>query len=243
MKGTDGSGIVQAMAIDIETGRRIRRLRQTILDITQAEFADKVGGVTRGAVGNWELGKGIKRENLQRIADEFKISFEWLATGKGEPTNAALTIPNNKPAKVSMVPVIGFVKAGTWQDIEEWGALEVANFVPSTGDYPADWQFALVVDGNSVNRAAKHGDWLICVDLIKSRLVIEDDDLVIVERSRYNGQMVERTAKRVKRTLAGIELWPDSDDPAHQEPVAYRTNGETDEVRVTAKVLWVLRKP
>lgn len=42
-------------------------------------------GVTRGAVGNWELGQGVKRENLQKIANVFKASFEWLATGRGLP--------------------------------------------------------------------------------------------------------------------------------------------------------------
>lgn len=243
MKAMDAEGIFAGMAIDVETGRRIKELRRDILKITQSEFADMLGGVTRGAVGNWELGQGIKRENLSRMSARFDVSFEWLATGAGQPRNGALTKPANKPGTVSMVPVIGFVKAGTWQDIEEWGALEVADYVPSTGDFPADWQFALVVDGNSVNRAARHGDWLICVDLIKSQIDIGDDDLVVVERARYDGQMVERTAKRVKRTLSGMELWPDSDDPAHQEPIAYRTNGEKDEVRITAKVIWVLRKP
>lgn len=231
------------MARDLPTGKRIKRLRTNILGIkSQKAFADRID-VTRGAVGNWERGEGIKRENLVRIADEFGVSLEWLATGKGEATNGALTMSVDKPAKISMVPVIGFVKAGIWQDIEEWGALDVADFVPSSGDYPIEVQFALVVDGNSVNRVARHGDRLVCVDLIRAGIDIKDDDLVIVERSRYDGQMVERTAKRVKRTIAGIELWPDSDDPAHQEPVPYRTNGETDEVRITAKVIWVLRKP
>jgi transcriptional regulator with XRE-family HTH domain len=60
---------------------RIRHLR-SILGLEQAEMA-KLIGVSRGAVGNWELRGGIKQANLRRLADLTGVSFEWLATGKG----------------------------------------------------------------------------------------------------------------------------------------------------------------
>jgi len=70
---------------DKELGERIRHLRTEILGIgRQAEFADRLG-VTRGAVGNWEIGKGVKRANLEKIADAFHVSFDWLSTGRGTP--------------------------------------------------------------------------------------------------------------------------------------------------------------
>lgn len=70
---------------DVELGGRIRHLRSEILGISrQADFAERLG-VTRGAVGNWEVGKGVKRENLERIAGTFHISLIWLATGQGTP--------------------------------------------------------------------------------------------------------------------------------------------------------------
>lgn len=234
------------MKRDVETGQRIRRLRNQ-LGLSQQEFAARLGGVTRGAVGNWELGKGIKRDNLVRIAEEFESSVDWLATGTGSPSAIAqqLTVPFNKSAKLDQIRVTGFVKAGVWQDVGEWGGGEdVAEYVPSSSDYPADWQFALIVDGNSINRVANHGDRLVCLDLIKSRIDLEDGDLVIIERSRFGGQMVERTAKRLRKTKSGHELWPDSTDPAHQETISFQTeNADDDSVVVTAKVLWVLRKP
>lgn len=67
---------------DIETGERIKALRKH-LGITGKKLAQDIG-VTRGAVGNWERGHGIKRENLRKIADHYKISFEWLAMNRGE---------------------------------------------------------------------------------------------------------------------------------------------------------------
>lgn len=70
---------------DIELGKRVHHLRTEILGIDrQADFAARLG-VTRGAVGNWEVGKGVKRANLERIAETFTISIAWLTTGAGSP--------------------------------------------------------------------------------------------------------------------------------------------------------------
>ncbi|WP_164834825.1 helix-turn-helix domain-containing protein [Sinorhizobium meliloti] len=69
----------------IELGKRIRFLRKEILGYhRQSDFADRLG-VTRGAVGNWEIGVGMKRDHLMMIAKEFNISWVWLAEGKGTP--------------------------------------------------------------------------------------------------------------------------------------------------------------
>lgn len=70
---------------DAELGERIRHLRKDILGLPrQEDFAERLG-VTRGAVGNWEVGKGVKRANLERMAEQFNVSFVWLATGMGSP--------------------------------------------------------------------------------------------------------------------------------------------------------------
>lgn len=64
---------------------------------SQAEFAEALGGVTRGAVGNWELGKGVKLENLRNMSSRFSVSFDWLATGTGEPPRT-VRFGDNEPA-------------------------------------------------------------------------------------------------------------------------------------------------
>lgn len=66
-------------------GERIRYLREDVLGISQEEFAKRLGGVTRGAIGNWELGKGIKLENVQKISSVYGAPFEWLAMNRGRP--------------------------------------------------------------------------------------------------------------------------------------------------------------
>lgn len=67
---------------------RIRFVRKQY-KMSQERFAEALGTVegvkvTRGAVGNWELGGGISRANLAAIADRFKVNLDWLEFGKGE---------------------------------------------------------------------------------------------------------------------------------------------------------------
>lgn len=83
---------VPGMAEDKEIAGRIRSVRKARGGLTQQEFADKLGRTTRGAVGNWERGLGIKTENLRAIADKFSVSLEWLANGRGSMDAYA---PNN----------------------------------------------------------------------------------------------------------------------------------------------------
>lgn len=63
---------------------RIIYLREKVLGLKQEEFAERIG-VTRGAVGNWDLGGGIKQKNLLAIVTAFPgvVTHEWLSTGRG----------------------------------------------------------------------------------------------------------------------------------------------------------------
>lgn len=81
--GADDSAAVYVPGVgeSNEIASRIRKVRSDA-GLSQQAFADRLGTATRGAVGNWERGQGIKRENLQLIADKFRVSFEWLATGR-----------------------------------------------------------------------------------------------------------------------------------------------------------------
>jgi phage repressor protein C with HTH and peptisase S24 domain len=63
---------------------RIRYVRK-LARMTQEQFAAALGpNHTRGAVGNWELGKGIKGSNLELIADRFGVQVDWLSRRHGE---------------------------------------------------------------------------------------------------------------------------------------------------------------
>lgn len=177
-------------------------------------------------------------------ARRFNTTIDWLLTGKPDRP-VTVQPPGHLPERsASLTParIVGTVKASYWQDVSDHHEYEEGEFVPSASNFPPEWQYAYEVDGPSVNKVAKDGDILVCVDLIQSMLPVEENDLVIVERTRYGGAMLERTAKRVRRTMSGFELWPDSTDPDFQEPIPM-SSGDDNEVRIRAKVIWIVRKP
>ena len=70
------------------TGPRPNRIRHArrLAHLTQAKLAESIG-VGASAVAQWELPSGTSPtvEHLDRIASVCHVSFEWLATGRGNP--------------------------------------------------------------------------------------------------------------------------------------------------------------
>jgi len=65
----------------VVVGRRIREIRG--FDMTQAEFAERIG-ISQNHLSTMERGKvEIGAEILLRISREFGKSVEWLLTGEG----------------------------------------------------------------------------------------------------------------------------------------------------------------
>lgn len=151
---------------------------------------------------------------------------------------------NHVKKEIDVIFVRGKVAANTWMDVDamDFGYEDVET-IPSLSGYPPQWQFGLKVDGNCLNKVAAHGDILVCLDLRASNEDVMENDLVIVERKKFGGQMVERTAKRVRNTSHGYELWPESTDPAHQQPIILNDETPGIEVQVIGKVLWILKRP
>lgn len=138
--------------------------------------------------------------------------------------------------------VRGAVQAGRWAEAMEW--------------HPDEWQkislprpdghrsyFGLTVRGPSMNQVYPEGTILVCVPFHDYDHALEDGDHVIVQR--WQGGQVEATVKEMRRAPDGaIWLWPRSDHPEHQAPIALPRNGHahpeydgTDEIRVVAVVV------
>ena len=185
------------------------------------------------------LAGGVKQPRgdiMGKLAKALGTTEAWLR-GFDHPE---LTMAKGGFGNVQPVKVTGYVKAGIWQDARVEGP---SMDVPSIGGYPVDMQTAYVVDGESLNKIARNGDVLVCLDLIESGVSIKDNDLVIVELMKHDGEFVDRSAKRVRRTRTGFELWPESDHPDHQEPLVLNDVEDGIDMRVSAKVLWIIRKP
>lgn len=184
-------------------------------------------------------------DTLKKLALALKVDPLWLETGF-DPSVIQMPKPEltHIQQSVGSLPVTGKVAANTWLSVDDMDfGYDDIEYVPSASGYPVELQFALKVEGNCLNKIANHGDRLICLDMVKTGIAAEDGDLVIVEKSRFEGQMIERTAKRLRRTADGYELWPESNDPAHQEPIKLNRNENGDTARIMGKVLWIMRKP
>lgn len=143
------------------------------------------------------------------------------------------------------VPVVGEVAAGAWHevfdavDMVDRDNLPVSS-IPADRRFPAGAQFDLIVRGTSLNKYAADGDYLRCVDVIAGGVDIQDGDLVIVERRRDDGHLMETTAKRIRITENQAALLPESNDPRWQTEIPLSDSGsaEFNEVRVRALVLF-----
>ena len=161
----------------------IKSLRQS-KKITQNELASMCG-VHQTAVSQWENGRTLPdKQTLIKLSDIFGVSVDMLM-GKSEPA-----------AKQNLVPVLGYVRAGSpigaYEDILDF--VEIPAEMAATGDY-----FGLKVKGDSMTPK-------IC-----------PDDVVIVHKQDYieNGEIavvlinnLEATVKKVIKKGTSLTLVP-----------------------------------
>lgn len=153
---------VPDMANDEEIAGRIRAVRKARGGLTQQEFADKLGRTTRGAVGNWERGLGIKTENLRAIADTFSVSLEWLASGRGhidvnlnESSNAI--VGDKLPTVNNTIPLYGHAVGGEDGEFVLNGQ-ELDNITAPPGLSGNKGAYAVTVAGTSMEPRYEDGE-------------------------------------------------------------------------------------
>lgn len=214
-----------------------------------AELARHLG-VDPSAVSRMQKGeRKIKVEELTKIKSFFGI----LPQGSADyyipsPLDHLTLRPDNAPTLY--LPVLGEVAAGVWLDVNQHVDETAYRPIPYPSDprYPHDWQYGLVVRGTSINRVAKDGDILGCLDYAASGIDLRDQDIVIVERTRHQEGTRELTAKVLCLTIKGVELRPDSTDTRwgtrdapNPEAVLFlnRLDDPGDTVRIKALVRFV----
>ena len=197
-----------------------------------------------------------RRRTLLLMAQALETTLEWLLDGKG-PKDATDPTPQIETGdlfpttqKLGLIPIRGEVAAGLWREHDDLAQDlgEPPKYAPTVLNdlYPAEQQFALIARGKSLNKIAPDGSTLHCVELINGGAWdVQDGELVIVQRSKFQGAMIENTAKRV-RMNGDFELWPESTHPDFQEPLRvkdFREQGIDEEIRILAKVISITRVP
>lgn len=227
-------GEIEAM----EPHERLRAVREKHYE-TAADAA-RAMGIEAGTYRAHEEGRGTFK-HLPRYAKFFGVTLEFLALGK---------LPSKTGTEAKHQPIVdnsleglqvkGFVHAGVWQ--ESYAPEGEVTTVPvaAIAGFPRERTYALQIKGDSINRRAKDGSYAICVEW---HGIPVTGDVVVVEK-RKNG-FFQATIKEVRVRNGKIELWPDSDSPAHQDPIIVKKEDLEDgeEVAVVAKVLFFMVDP
>lgn len=180
--------------------------------------------------------------NLARLAGALGVAPEWLLGN--DQASAGASAPARSAAGAPGAPYLGEVAAGQWLEIAPFDPDPAASIPVLDMRYPASAQYALGVRGTSINRVARPGSILLCVDLARAGIEISNGDLVVVQRKRAQGGLVEVTAKRFRRRSSTVvELTPESDDPRWRDPIVLDDAKARDdeEVAVIALVTGVYR--
>lgn len=224
---------------DMEIHERLKAARERMYE-TAVEAAQAMGVNYQTYAAHENGSRGLRRDAATRYAKFFNISLEYLLTGRknigGKPDLSGKSAPI---VNGEGMPVKGFVRAGIWQ--ESYAPESELTTLPITADsrFPRHLQFALEIQGDSINKRAKPGEYAVCVEWHGP---VQPEDVVIVERRRAG--LFEATIKVVKASTNGtLHLSPDSDNPAHKPIVIRETDiKDGEEIAVVGKVLGYYRR-
>lgn len=160
-------------------GQRIRALRRS-KKMTQVQLA-KVAGVSSPAVTEWEKDSYLpKAASLEAIATKFGVTTDYILTGKGDPEAMQKENSNVIPVKARMAPVLSWVQAGNWTNIEAVDLSEINEFLPLPEDECTNC-FFLKVQGLSNYPDFLENDYiLVNPDVCYSDM--QSGDMIVVRR-------------------------------------------------------------
>lgn len=206
-----------------------------------AELARRVGFKEVTVRSHLNSYAGITTKRAPIYARALGVTPEWLLYGKG-PKAAVDMTQSAVQVEMLFLPVIGAVQAGTWVEVDQFGEgeWEQVPVVPDTR-YPSELQFVVLVCGDSIDQELPDGTYAHCVSADCGRQ-IKTGDLVVVERLRAQGGLVETTIKEARINGHGVELWPKSSNPKHKGPIHIDNGEDNIEVRVKGFVIGQYRR-
>lgn len=211
-----------------DAANRLKLARERAGFATAAEAAQRFGWRESTYFGHENGSRGVRPDVASRYARAFRVSSSWLLYGEGEPGTPDIATIDR------LVPVLGEVRAGVWTEVTEGGSVE--QYIPV---YLPEFQradlYALHVVGRSMDRFYPDGSWVVVCPTAQAG-VHEGDHVIVL---RHKRGLVETTIKEVRRGEAGgVELWPQSNDPAHQAPIVVNAEHDADEgVEITGRVV------
>lgn len=204
----------------------IRDLRKK-LGMTQAALADLVG-TTQPQIKRLEKGqRTLSKDWAERLAPHLGVTAENLMFEKSQPDDQL---------DVVGLPVMGIIKAGDWRDVSILDDDTEPEIIHVARDprFPHAEQYALLVQGDSMNEKFADGVYVTCVDFAESGLSLKAGMILHVERQMAGTQLIEKTLKEVAFERGRTILVPRSSNPVHKPIVL--NGGEDMEVFVRGVV-------
>lgn len=210
-------------------GDRLKDLREKRGFSTAKEAADALGWneVTYRAHEN-----GTRNIPLH-VARKYGLAFGSDAAyilGLGRNGSEAQSVNH-----VINVPLVGRVSAGSFRHDEGLKTKGIAVPAVPRPDIPAGVQYAVEIDGPSVNLKIADGAFAICAPLDKYPGYPKHGQLVHVVRERAG--LFENTIKEIQYTPEGAILVPRSSDPDFQEIVKMDHADEDTTVTIKGVVI------
>lgn len=222
-----------------------QRLQQEIdgLGWTMAELHRRSGisydSLNKYLRGDVENPRGNVMDKLAAAIDRPTL---WLKEGI-DPSGMEISRSNGRPVSA---PVVATVEAGAWREVDqfdqsehEWIAVEPDK------KFPHATQEIYDVSGDSMNQAEPHpikpGAKVVAVryeDVVR-QVPLRDGLIVVVQRTRGDGQEREISIKEVAWFDDRIEFRPRSSNPKHKPIVVQHDSWEDN--GVTVEVLALVR--
>lgn len=171
--------------------------------------------------------RGIKVDAARKYAAAYGSTAGYILTGVNAGDQQIIN-------QVAIAPLVGTVSAGVFRDDE--GLFQESIAVPTVlrKGVPAEAQYAVLVDGPSVNLRIPDGMYAICARFDSFPGGAQHGQLVHVVRERAG--LHEHTIKELRFTRGGMELHPTSNDPRFQE-IVQLDDGDDPLVRIQGIVI------
>lgn len=218
-------------------------------------------GADKSVVSRWFDGSLPQRRYMNMLAKMFSVDVSDLFRDPDEGVQHKLIIKEIPEGELSSedvahlsqhgehedaLPYGGIVEAGAFRPVEllsQAGDKRRIN-IPPVGKFSRARQAAYEIKGDSMDlRGLLDGMWAIGINIIDYAEIygraVQDQQLVIVRRTRFQGSEIEMTVKEVRLYKDRTELIPRSRNPVHKKSIILAVMEETDEnVEIAAIVAW-----
>lgn len=186
--------------------------------------------------------KSPRADSFEKLAAALETTADYLLGKTDSPSILAPAVAISGPRPV----FAGDVQAGRFLAVDEFNQDPdgVPEWVLSQPQYAQVRQYAWRARGDSMDKAGIHdGMWIVgadAADFIDRYGDIESGELVVVERTRFQGAERELTVKEVRFYRDRYELHPNSSNPEHKPiivPHDHSVSGDGEEVKIIGVVL------